>query len=74
MSKFLEPRSYVRAFNAASMAEAIKLADEALRIDGVTVAVWKNYADIIPPEFHECVDKNIPRTFMAMTLRARSPF
>jgi hypothetical protein len=71
MSKFLEPRSYVREFNAASMAEAIMLADEALRTLGVTLAVWKNYADIMPPEFHECVDKNIPRTLMMITIQPR---
>ena len=59
MSKFLEPRSYVREFNAASMAEAIKLADEVLRIDGVTVAVWKNYADIMPAEFHTWVKEMV---------------
>ena len=35
---------YVREFNAASMGEAIHLADHALREDGVTVAVWKNFA------------------------------
>ena len=33
---------YVREFNAASMAEAIHLADQALREEGVTVAVWRD--------------------------------
>lgn len=35
----IEVPSYVREFNAASMAEAIYMADQVLRIDGVTVAV-----------------------------------
>ena len=39
---FTAKRSYVREFNAASLSDALILADQALRMDGVTVAVWKN--------------------------------
>jgi hypothetical protein len=41
---------YVREFNAASISEAIQAADQALRKDGVTVAVWRNFSDQITPE------------------------
>lgn len=43
--------SFVREFNAASMTEAVIAADQALRKDGITVAIWKNFADVaVTPE------------------------
>lgn len=47
---FTAKRSYVREFNAASLAEALILADRALRMDGVTVAVWRNRVESLNPE------------------------
>ena len=47
---FTAPRSYVREFNAASLSDALILADQALRMDGVTVAVWKNRVESLNPE------------------------
>ena len=38
--------SFVREFNAASMTEALMAADHALREDGVTAAIWRNFSDV----------------------------
>jgi hypothetical protein len=57
--------SYVRAFNATSMHDAIHLADQALREENVTVAVWRNRVESFSSDEKQKIDSAIENILLA---------